>query len=116
MAPLASKSLLATLALLTVVIVGGFAYLLFQGGSKSASCYTFTRTPQPGLFDTFHGKVCTNNSGVQSIAKNYNLCVKQTGSVPQCGYALLSYFASSGAYPEDAAKAELLVIQAATGT
>ena len=112
---MSNKSLLITCiaALAAGLLIG----VLTQGhkSSNSASCQTFTHTYQPGLMDTFKGTVCADNAGVQRIATQYKLCVKQTGSTPQCGYALLQYLASSGAYPEDAAKAELLVLSAASG-
>lgn len=110
-----SKPLIAVVALVCAIVVGGFSYALFGGSSSSStSCYTFSRSYPQGLMDGFKGKVCTTSPTVQRIASQYNQCVKTQG-VPQCGYALLQYLASSGAYPDDAAKVELLVLGAASG-
>lgn len=103
-----------TLVVIIAAATIGFSLGRASVSKSSTSCYTFSRSYPQGLMDGFKGKVCATSAPVQAIAKNYNQCVKAQGA-PMCGYALLQYLASSGAYPDDAAKVELLVLQAAGG-
>lgn len=103
-----------TLVVIIAAATIGFSLGRASVSKSSTSCYSFTRSYPQGLMDGFKGKVCTTSPTVQRIASQYNQCVKAQG-VPQCGYALLQYLASSGAYPDDAAKVELLVLGAASG-
>lgn len=109
----ARLAITAAVVVVAALIGAGVGYVS-KGSSSSTSCYTFSRSYPQGLMDGFKGKVCATSAPVQAIAKNYNQCVKAQGA-PMCGYALLQYLASSGAYPDDAAKVELLVLQAAGG-
>jgi len=106
------RQVLLTLTMFVAVI----AALLLSGiGGRSSGvlCETFDRTPQPGLFDTFHGRVCSDDPAVKRIAANFNECVKSGATLAVCENEQLGYFASSGAYPDDAQKALLLVLRAA---
>jgi len=90
------------------ILIGGCG----GGGESSRVCETFTRTPQPGLFEPFHGTVCSDDPAVVAIAKNYRECVQSGESQTACSEDQLGYFASSGAYPDDAQKALNLVLDA----
>jgi hypothetical protein len=86
-------------------IIWGLTYT-----SAKVTCETFPNNPQPGLFDTFHGKTCSDDFGVKNIAKNLNECIKNEDE-GQCLIEQYGYFRSSGASKDDAAKALLLVLK-----
>jgi hypothetical protein len=85
--------------------------LMFTWPNSKVTCETFPNNPQPGLFDAFHGKTCSDNFGVRNIAKNLNQCFKNEDNA-QCLTEQYGYFRSSGASENDSAKAMLLILKA----